>query len=110
MPHLARERMLCSSTGRSPIGTSGLGITVVYGRKRVPRPPARITALMPAPSTLGREPPAPTGPMAPPPRLRRSHLCDSCPFPQALPICLPDKRQAPTYGHVRLQLSPRIGG
>ncbi len=33
-----------SSTGRSPIGINGLGSTVVYGRSRVPSPPARITA------------------------------------------------------------------
>ncbi len=37
-------RTTMSSTGRSPIGISGLGRTVVYGRRRVPSPPARITA------------------------------------------------------------------
>src|SRR3954465_8523971 len=41
--------MMCSSTGRPPIGPSGFGMTVVYGRRRVPCPPARITALMPTP-------------------------------------------------------------
>src|SRR5690242_17068255 len=35
---------MISTTGRCPIGTSGFGIVSVYGRKRVPRPPARITA------------------------------------------------------------------
>src|SRR3954470_9009198 len=30
----------------SPIGTSGLGRLVVYGRSRTPLPPARITACM----------------------------------------------------------------
>ena len=37
---------MCSSTGRSPTGTSGFGMTVVYGRSRIPSPPARMTALM----------------------------------------------------------------
>src|SRR5262245_19843588 len=34
-----------SSTGRSPTGISGFGSTAVYGRKRVPSPPASTTAL-----------------------------------------------------------------
>src|SRR5690349_19235624 len=36
--------MTMSRIGRSPMGIRGLGRTVVYGRSRVPRPPARITA------------------------------------------------------------------
>lgn len=36
--------MTMSRIGRSPIGINGLGRTVVYGRKRVPNPPASITA------------------------------------------------------------------
>src|SRR4051794_36238586 len=35
-----------SSTGRSPTGISGLGSTAVYGRSRVPSPPASTTALV----------------------------------------------------------------
>src|SRR6187399_2269238 len=34
----------------SPIGISGFGRTVVYGRRRCPLPPARITARIPCPS------------------------------------------------------------
>src|SRR4051812_15515415 len=34
-----------SSTGRSTIGISGFGSTAVYGRRRVPSPPASTTAL-----------------------------------------------------------------
>src|SRR6478672_9380802 len=46
---------MCSRIGRSPIGTSGLGRIVVYGRSRIPRPPARITALIVGPqATSGR--------------------------------------------------------
>src|SRR3954453_2449136 len=41
--------MTSSRIGRSPPGTSGLGNTVVYGRSRVPLPPARITALIGSP-------------------------------------------------------------
>ena len=37
---------MCSRIGRSPIGTSGFGKIVVYGRSRVPSPPAKITALI----------------------------------------------------------------
>src|SRR3981189_3341356 len=36
--------MTTSSTGRSPTGISGLGRTVVYGRRRMPAPPARMIA------------------------------------------------------------------
>src|SRR2546423_12596359 len=35
-----------SRIARSPIGMSGFGRTEVYGARRVPRPPARITALV----------------------------------------------------------------
>src|SRR3954470_15539097 len=44
-PEPARRPMMCSRIGRSPTGTSGLGMIVVYGRSRVPSPPARMTAL-----------------------------------------------------------------
>src|SRR4051794_41516271 len=40
----ARRRRRNSAIGMSPIGMSGFGNTVVYGARRVPRPPARITA------------------------------------------------------------------
>ena len=40
-----------SRIGRSPTGTSGLGRTVVYGLRRVPLPPARITARMSLPQS-----------------------------------------------------------
>ena len=43
-PLRLRLSTMCCSTGLSPIGTSGLGMTVVYGRRRVPSPPARMTA------------------------------------------------------------------
>src|SRR3954468_21698786 len=43
---MPRRPMMCSRIGRSPTGTSGLGMIVVYGRSRVPSPPARMTALM----------------------------------------------------------------
>src|SRR3954468_7467943 len=40
---------------RSPIGISGFGSTVVYGARRVPLPPARMTArLFAGVSTRGR--------------------------------------------------------
>ena len=52
---------MCSRTGRSPIGTSGFGITVVYGRSRVPRPPARTIALISLPTL--------------PPRIGRAQAC-----------------------------------
>src|SRR2546423_10600934 len=45
-PDCARRPMMCSRMGRSPTGTSGLGMIVVYGRSRVPSPPARMTALI----------------------------------------------------------------
>src|SRR3954452_19388707 len=45
-PDCARRPMMCSRMGRSPTGTSGLGMIVVYGRRRVPSPPARMTALI----------------------------------------------------------------
>src|SRR3954462_636542 len=45
-PEPARRPMMCSRIGRSPTGTSGLGMIVVYGRSRVPSPPARMTALI----------------------------------------------------------------
>src|SRR6266480_734313 len=35
---------MTSRIGNSPIGIKGFGSTTVYGRKRVPVPPARITA------------------------------------------------------------------
>ncbi len=37
-------RMISRMVYRSPIGTSGFGSAVVYGRSRTPLPPARITA------------------------------------------------------------------
>src|ERR1700730_17146882 len=43
-PRRASGRGWISGTDSSPIGTSGLGSVVVKGRRRVPRPPARITA------------------------------------------------------------------
>src|SRR3954454_15391228 len=45
-PERPRRPMMCSRIGRSPTGTSGLGVIVVYGRSRVPSPPARMTALI----------------------------------------------------------------
>src|SRR5438128_101748 len=39
-------RRMISRIGSSPTGINGLGITVVYGRRRVPLPPARMTACM----------------------------------------------------------------
>src|SRR4051794_15667685 len=45
-PERPRRPMMCSRIGRSPTGTSGLGMIVVYGRSRVPSPPARMTALI----------------------------------------------------------------
>src|SRR3954451_13785815 len=42
---MPRRPMMCSRIGRSPTGTSGLGMIVVYGRSLVPSPPARMTAL-----------------------------------------------------------------
>src|SRR4051794_20150078 len=44
-PARPRRPMMCSRIGRSPTGTSGLGMIVVYGRSLVPSPPARMTAL-----------------------------------------------------------------
>src|SRR5215218_7001702 len=41
--------MISSRMGRSAIGTRGFGSTAVYGRRRVPLPPARITALIGSP-------------------------------------------------------------
>src|SRR5688572_18367990 len=41
--------MTSSRIGRSATGTSGFGSTAVYGRRRVPSPPARITALIRSP-------------------------------------------------------------
>src|SRR3954465_7734108 len=43
-PRPASWRTITSRIGYSPIGIRGLGSTTVYGRNRVPRPPARITA------------------------------------------------------------------
>src|SRR5215467_14092974 len=43
-PAAASCRTMTSRMGNSPIGISGFGNTTVYGRRRVPRPPARITA------------------------------------------------------------------
>src|SRR5919108_5624328 len=45
-PALASWRRMISRIGRSPIGSSGFGRIVVYGRSRIPNPPARTTALM----------------------------------------------------------------
>ena len=36
--------IMTSRIGNSPIGINGLGKTTVYGRSRVPLPPARMTA------------------------------------------------------------------
>src|SRR5580765_4502546 len=36
--------MICQSTGRPPISTSGLGLTTVSSLSRVPRTPAKIMA------------------------------------------------------------------
>src|SRR4051812_9515543 len=43
-PAAANCCITMSSTGRAPIGTSGFGIVRVNGRKRVPSPPASMTA------------------------------------------------------------------
>src|SRR3954454_25095738 len=43
-PWWCNWRTTTSSTGRSPIGISGLGRTAGYGRRRMPSPPARTTA------------------------------------------------------------------
>ena len=43
-PDARSWRMTMSRIGRSPTGISGLGSTVVYGRRRVPCPPARMIA------------------------------------------------------------------
>src|SRR5688500_12906519 len=37
---------MISRIGRSPTGRRGLGRIVVYGRSRIPNPPARTTALI----------------------------------------------------------------
>ena len=44
MPNHFGARHLNVVTVSSPIGTRGLGKAVVYGRRRTPRPPAKITA------------------------------------------------------------------
>src|SRR5215216_2640010 len=41
---------MISRIGRSPIGSSGLGRIVVYGRSRIPSPPASTTALIGGPA------------------------------------------------------------
>src|SRR5207302_2023856 len=43
-PKDASCRITTSRIGYSPIGMSGFGKTMVYGRNRLPAPPARITA------------------------------------------------------------------
>src|ERR1700737_2694064 len=43
-PALANFRITISTIGVSTSGTRGFGRVNVYGRRRVPRPPARITA------------------------------------------------------------------
>jgi len=37
---------IISKIGRSPTGSNGFGITVVYGLSRVPFPPTKISALI----------------------------------------------------------------
>ena len=54
-PQACSRRRMCSRIGRSPTGTSGFGRIVVYGRSRVPSPPARITALIGATLHLAEE-------------------------------------------------------
>src|SRR5947207_15864410 len=51
-PRRARLRIWISSTELSPIGRSALGITWVNGRRRVPRPPASMTAFIDAGSDI----------------------------------------------------------
>src|SRR6266498_3823311 len=51
----ASLRMEISMIGVSPIGTRGFGSVTVYGRNRVPLPPARMTAyLIPVPTEADR--------------------------------------------------------
>src|SRR5579864_9709520 len=40
--------MMCHSIGQLPMVTMGLGMRSVSSDKRVPRPPARMTAFMPS--------------------------------------------------------------
>src|SRR4051812_26369341 len=47
-PWWAYSFMMCHRIGFSPISTSGLGTRSVSSRRRVPRPPARITTGMSA--------------------------------------------------------------
>src|SRR5262245_3951143 len=44
-PQAWRRRRMCSRIGCSATGTSGFGSTAVYGRSRMPSPPAKMTAL-----------------------------------------------------------------
>ena len=43
---------MCQRIGRPPISTIGLGRNSVSSRRRVPNPPARITAFMATPFEL----------------------------------------------------------
>src|SRR5437763_1568794 len=45
-PWRTSHSKISSRIGRSPTGTSGFGSTVVYGRSRVPNPPASTAALI----------------------------------------------------------------
>src|SRR6266550_2568460 len=51
-PAAASWRRTMSRIGRSPIGTSGFGKTVVYGASLVPLPPARTIAFIPTFASL----------------------------------------------------------
>src|SRR6516165_8551642 len=47
MPCAAYIFMMCQMIGRPPISTIGFGFVSVSSAMRVPRPPARMTALVP---------------------------------------------------------------
>ena len=51
MPLWASFSMMIPRIGFSPIGIIGFGRIVVYGRRRLPFPPARITACIVSPYT-----------------------------------------------------------
>src|SRR5438270_2363673 len=57
-PCCFRRRTMCSIIGRLARGSIGLGEFDVSGRRRVPSPPAMITAFMLKPSCCGRIYPA----------------------------------------------------